>query len=76
MVKSSTSDVPTGGSKTTEGPQRSVATSISSSQGDENEQIMDCDEEVEIDETAMNYDFAMKEVILNELDSGELSCQE
>jgi len=28
------------------------------------------DPEDEIDEEAMNYDFAMKEVILNELDSG------
>jgi len=29
------------------------------------------DPEEEIDEEAMNYDFAMKEVILNELDSGK-----
>ena len=76
MVKSPASEMPTGGGKTAEGLQRSAAVSISSSQGDENEQMMDPDEEMEIDETAMNYDFAMKEVILNELNSGELACQE
>ena len=43
------------------------------SQDDENEMMMGYDDEMEIDETAMNYDFAMKEVILNELNSGVLS---
>ena len=33
------------------------------------------DEVMEIDENAMNYDFAMKEVILKELNSGKLSFQ-
>ena len=46
-------------------------TSVSSSQDDENIDPDEC-EEMEIDETAMNYNFAMKEVILNELNSGKL----
>ena len=51
---------PTGGNKAEEGQQHTT-TSI--------------DEEMEIDETALNYDFAMKEVILNELNSSKLSFQ-
>lgn len=59
------------GIKKSEGQEHST-TSLSSSQDEENEVIIDPDEEMEIDETAMNYDFAMKEVILNELNSGKL----
>ena len=68
MVKSAAATA--AGIKTAEGHEHST-TSVSSSQEDENEMIIDPDEEMEIDETAMNYDFAMKEVILNELNSGE-----
>ena len=60
-----------GSSKTGEGQEQHSTTSVSSSQGDENIDPEEC-EEMEIDETAMNYDFAMKEVILNELNSGKL----
>ena len=56
MVKSSAA-----GNKTEEGQQRTTTSSDPE----------EC-EEMEIDETAMNYDFAMKEVILNELNSGNL----
>ena len=35
--------------------------------------MTDLDEEMEIDEAVMNYDFAMKEVILSELNCGKLS---
>ena len=71
MVKSAaTGGVGGGSSKTGEGQEHST-TSVSSSQGDEDIDPEEC-EEIEIDETAMNYDFAMKEVILNELNSGKL----
>lgn len=56
-----------GGIKTAEGQEPSTI-SVSSQ---DDEMIIDPDEEIEIDEAAMNYDFAMKEVILNELNSGE-----
>ena len=74
MVKSAAATkAVVGGTKTAEEhEQHSV-----SSQDDElivdNE--IDPDEEIEINETTMNYDFAMKEVILNELNSGELLLQ-
>ena len=61
-----------GGNKTAEGHEHST-TLASSLQEDKNEVIPD--EEMEIDETAMNYDFAMKEVVLNQLNSGGLSFQ-
>ena len=70
MVKSVAS---VGGVKTAEGHEHS-ATSVSSLP-DESEVVIDPDEEIEIDETAMNYDFAMKEVIMNELNSGKLSFE-
>ena len=76
MVKSTAAATITegGGSKTAERHEHST-TSVSSSQDDENIDPDEC-EEMEIDETAMNYDFAMKEVILNELNSGKLLFQQ
>ena len=71
MVKSTSSVTAGGGTKTTEGQEHSTG-SVSSQEQDEI--MIDLDEEMEIDETAMNYDFAMKEVILNELNSGKLPC--
>jgi len=62
----------------TDGQEQSTASMVL--QDDENEMIIDPENEMiidpdeEIDETAMNYDFAMKEVILNELNSGKFTC--
>ena len=72
MVKSTATAaaVTRGGTKTTAEGQEHSTGSVSSQEQDE--VIIDPDEEIEIDETAMNYDFAMKEVILNELNSGKL----
>jgi len=49
--------------------QPAVRLAQAKSQGVTEEGIM-TDPDEEIDEEVMNYDFAMKEVILNELDSG------
>lgn len=72
VVKSSTQATGTTAMKTTtaEGGNDQSSAGVMPEGDDEYEVITDTEEE--IDETAMNYDFAMKEVILNELNSGEL----
>ena len=68
--------VAAGGTRTAEGHEQHSNAALSPQDEEvlEDNEI-DPDEEMEIDETAMNYDFAMKEVILNELNSGKLLLQ-
>ena len=73
MVKSAatTKDV-AGGTKTAEGHEQHTSATVSP----QHEEVLvdneiDPDEKIEIDKTAMNHDFAMNEVILSELNSGE-----
>ena len=76
MVKSATTtkDV-AGGTKTAEGHEQHTTATVSPQHEVLVDNEIDPDEEIEIDKTAMNHDFAMNKVILSELNSGELFLQ-
>ena len=76
MVKSAaTTKAVVGGTKTAEGHEQYSPVTVSSQDEFIVDNEIDPDEEKEIDETTINYDFAIKEVILNELNIGEFFLQ-